>query len=209
MTKAEEKVLKPRNEPRQVRSKKRAQEIMEVTAQLLDKVGFDDLTTILITKEMGISVGSLYHYFPNKHAILHSIASSWLNEWDIVLEKISKINVEKMELRAVVNEFSTALLGVYKHQRGILPLVQAMYAVPELRDLDEQHDKTVVKVMSALFLRMGIEKSKQELARISTIFLEVTHAMLVIVLTQKGTTAKSTINDLNEFIYNLLSRYKS
>ena len=209
MSKAVDKILKPRSEPRQDRSIKRAQEIMDVTAKLLDRVGFDDLTTILITKEMGISVGSLYHYFPNKHAILHSIAENWLNDWDIVLAEISKISVEKMQLRAIVEAFTTALLGVYKHQQGVLPLVQAIYAVPELRDLDEQHDKIVIKFMSALFIRMEIRQSKSELARISTIFIEVTHAMLVMVLEQKGASAEKTLNDLNEFIYNLLSRYKT
>ncbi|MFT5452149.1 MAG: AcrR family transcriptional regulator [Enterobacterales bacterium] len=203
------KVLKPRREPRQGRSIKRAQEIMDVTARLLDRVGFDDLTTILITKEMGISVGSLYHYFPNKHAILHSLAESWLNDWDIVLSEISKITVEEMDLKTIVEKFSTALLGVYKQQRGVLPLVQAMYAVPELRDLDERHDKIVVKFMSAIFIRMGINQSKSELARISSVFIEVTHALLVMVLAQKGQSAERTLNDLNSFIYNLLNRYKS
>ena len=197
--------LKPRTEPRQDRSIKRAKEIMEVTAKLLDRVGFDDLTTILITKEMGISVGSLYHYFPSKHAILRSIAENWLSEWDEVLSQISDIDVESMTLEKICETLTQMLLGVYQQQRGVLPLVQAMYAVPELRDLDAQHDVIVVKCMSALFLRMGIKQSKSELARISSIFLEVSHTMLVMVLSQNGAKAKRTLNDLNKFIFVLLN----
>jgi len=46
-----------------------------------------------------------------------------------------------------------------------IPLVQAIYAAPELRVLDAKHDKVVVKYMLALFFRMGLNQSKNELAK--------------------------------------------
>ena len=104
--------LQPRRIPSQDRSIRRAKQIMDVTAKLLDRVGFDDLTTILITKELGISVGSLYHYFPNKHAILRSLAERWLKEWDITLAEISLIEVEKMDLESVVSTLSNRFLSL-------------------------------------------------------------------------------------------------
>ena len=73
MTDTKNKDLAPRSQRKQARSKQRAEEIMRATAALLDEVGFDDLTTILIAKDLGISVGSLYHYFPNKQSILDAI----------------------------------------------------------------------------------------------------------------------------------------
>ena len=58
--------LQRRRAPRQKRAQKRINEILEATARLLARVGLDDLTTVLIARELGISVGSVYHYFPNK-----------------------------------------------------------------------------------------------------------------------------------------------
>ncbi len=200
--------LQPRTAPKQIRSIMRAQQILDVTAQLLERVGFDDLTTILITKELGISVGSLYHYFPSKHAILRALAEKWLQDWDRVLDEISLFPVETMELKDIVSKLTDTLLAVYQQQKGILPLVQAMYAVPELRDLDEEHDKLTVFRMSVLFKRMGLTQSKKELARIADIYLELTHVLLVRILEREGQSAKRTLEDLNAITYNLLDSYK-
>ncbi len=65
--------IAPRTSPVQGRSKLRSKQIIDVTSELLERVGFDDLNTIVIAKEVGISIGSLYHYFPNKHAILYAM----------------------------------------------------------------------------------------------------------------------------------------
>ena len=69
--------LKPRTEPVQKRALERREAILRVTALLLEEVGQDDLTTILVAKRANISVGTLYHYFPNKYAILNALGEQW------------------------------------------------------------------------------------------------------------------------------------
>jgi AcrR family transcriptional regulator len=51
----------PRNQPVQKRAQERRNQILGVTADLLEEVGQDDLTTILVAKRAGVSVGTLYH----------------------------------------------------------------------------------------------------------------------------------------------------
>jgi len=203
----DEERLKPRRKPIQERSIKRAQEIMDVTAKILDRVGFDDLTTILITKELGISVGSLYHYFPNKHAILRSLAESWLKDWDIVLDEISLFNVEEIPLEDLVSKLTNRFKALYLQQKGILPLVHAMYAVPELRDLDAEHDRIVAKRMTEVFIRCGFKQPKTEINRIASIYLDITHSMLVKILQQRGIKAQRSLEDLNAICIALLKRH--
>jgi len=60
------------------RLRKQRDKILATTAELLKTVGLDDLTTILVAKKVGISVGTLYHYFPNKHAILYALSERWV-----------------------------------------------------------------------------------------------------------------------------------
>ena len=67
-----------RRTPVQARALKRREQILDTTAELLEKVGVDELTTILIAKSLKISVGSLYHYYPNKIAILYALSLRWL-----------------------------------------------------------------------------------------------------------------------------------
>lgn len=203
-----DKQLTPRRKPKQDRSVKRTQQIMDVTARLLDRVGFDDLTTILITKELGISVGSLYHYFPNKHAILYAIAENWLKEWDKILDELALLPVEEMELETVVAKINDTFLSVYREQRGMLPLIHAMYAVPELRELDEKHDESVTLRLSTFFRRMGLQQKDQELKRIAYFYLEIIHVILTSALEQNSEQTKLTLDDLNAVTCRLLERYK-
>ncbi|MCF6194285.1 MAG: TetR/AcrR family transcriptional regulator [Kangiellaceae bacterium] len=203
-----DKQLTPRRKPKQDRSVKRTQQIMDVTTRLLDRVGFDDLTTILITKELGISVGSLYHYFPNKHAILYTIAENWLKEWDKILVELAALPIEEMGLDTIVKTINKTFLKIYQEQRGILPLIHAIYAVPELRELDRKHDETVTLRLSRLFSRMGLNRKKQELKRIAYCYLEIAHATLTIILEQNNKQATRTLSDLDALSYCLLERYK-
>ncbi|MEN6473345.1 MAG: TetR/AcrR family transcriptional regulator [Syntrophaceae bacterium] len=67
MTKS--KRLIPLREPRQSRSRVTYDAILEATTQLLIERGYAATTTNHIAERAGISIGSLYQYFPNKEAI--------------------------------------------------------------------------------------------------------------------------------------------
>ena len=119
--------LSPRREPLQQRSLARAQQILDVTARLLDELGFDALTTILIAREMGISVGTLYHYFPNKHAIMYAMAEQWLREVERSLAEIDSWQLADLAPEQFVDRLIERQLAAYKARHGILHLVQAMF----------------------------------------------------------------------------------
>jgi AcrR family transcriptional regulator len=190
-----EKIANPR-QPMQQRSRERREEILKTTATLLERVGFDDLTTILIARELKISVGSLYHYFPNKQAILYALGEHWLAAYSAAVEEIARKKIENLDLTAFSDLCLKRLLRVYKEQKGILPLVQAMYAVPELRDLDDRHDEFVIAAMSEMFRRLGLNQGEPELQRRARLWLEMSHALLLSITDQKPARARRSLADL-------------
>lgn len=201
--------LQPRCAPLQKRSQQRIQQILDVTANLLDKVGLDDLTTILIAKEMGVSVGSLYHYFPNKHAILYALGEHWLAEITIVLSDVESWDLPALGCDGFVEQYTDAMLVVYRKQKGVLPLVQAMFAVPELRALDTQHDELMIAALIEIFQRLGSHEPKNELQRLGRAHLEFTHALLLVVASQRGQRGQRTLEDLKAIMRSFLQRYLS
>jgi AcrR family transcriptional regulator len=62
-----------RKEPSQARSKELVSAIYEATVRILPKVGSYNITTKKIAEMAGVSIGSLYQYFPNKEALLGSL----------------------------------------------------------------------------------------------------------------------------------------
>jgi AcrR family transcriptional regulator len=63
----------PRKRPRQARSRATVDSVLEATARVLVKHGFDGLTTNLVAETAGVSIGSLYQYFPNKAALVGAL----------------------------------------------------------------------------------------------------------------------------------------
>lgn len=62
--------LQPRKSPRQRRSAMVVESIYEAAARILEGSGLADLNTNAVAERAGVSVGSLYQYFPSKEAIL-------------------------------------------------------------------------------------------------------------------------------------------
>lgn len=199
--------VSPRSEPVQSRSIKRTQQILEVTSNLLETVGLNDLNTAIIAKEVGISVGSLYHYFPNKHAILYAMGKSWLDSIEDVLHDIQEWPIETLSLSDFINQVIDINLRTYRQQKAILRLVQAMFSVPELRELDERHDDMVISQMAKVFKRLGINKHIRERERIARHYLEVTHSSYLVVVNQNEQRASRTLYDLKLMLKCLLEHH--
>jgi AcrR family transcriptional regulator len=65
--------LRPRKTPVQERSTITVEAIAEATIQVLLAVGLDRLTTTRVAQRAGVSVGTLYQYYPNKQALLYAV----------------------------------------------------------------------------------------------------------------------------------------
>lgn len=65
--------LKPRKSASQERSRATVEALVEATARILVKEGFDKASTNRIAEVAGVSVGSLYQYFPSKEALVAAV----------------------------------------------------------------------------------------------------------------------------------------
>ena len=77
-----------RKQPKQSRSNDLVAAILEAALQVLAKEGAQRFTTIRVAEKAGVSVGSLYQYFPNKAAILFRLQSDEWRETTALLRKI-------------------------------------------------------------------------------------------------------------------------
>ena len=66
-------LTKPRKQASQERSRALVDTLVEATARILVKEGFDKASTNRIAEKAGVSVGSLYQYFPSKEALVAAV----------------------------------------------------------------------------------------------------------------------------------------
>ncbi|MGO9602758.1 MAG: TetR/AcrR family transcriptional regulator [Candidatus Binataceae bacterium] len=84
--------LEPRKTPVQARSAVTVEAIFEGTIQVLLEVGPDRLTTTRVADRAGVSVGTLYQYFPNKHSLLFAVVEQHLNQVASAVERACRGN---------------------------------------------------------------------------------------------------------------------
>ena len=74
---------RPRKTPRQARSLETVKAIVEAAARILEGEGADGFSTNAVAVRAGVSIGSLYQYFPDKEALLGSLIT---RETSLLLE---------------------------------------------------------------------------------------------------------------------------
>ena len=99
--------ISSRKQPKQIRSAGLVSTILEAAAQVLAKEGAPRFTTARVAEKAGVSIGSLYQYFPNKAAILFRLQSDeWRQTTELlrnILEDTGRPPLER--LRTLVHAF--------------------------------------------------------------------------------------------------------
>jgi AcrR family transcriptional regulator len=83
-------VLEPRKLPVQARSAASVDAILEAAIQVLAGVGKEALTTTRVAIRAGVSVGTLYQYFPNRSALLQAALKRHLDEVTEAVERVCR-----------------------------------------------------------------------------------------------------------------------
>ena len=101
-------LLEPRKKPVQARSTASVKAILEATIQVLLKGGKERLTTTRVALRAGVSVGTLYQYFPNKSSLLQAALKRHLDEVTDAVELVCK-----EQKGATLQQMGTALITVF------------------------------------------------------------------------------------------------
>lgn len=99
--------LSSRKQPQQARSAELVRTILEAAVQVLAQEGAHRFTTIRVAARAGVSVGSLYQYFPNKAAILFRLQSDeWRQTSDLLRSILADTSQPPLErVRTLVHAF--------------------------------------------------------------------------------------------------------
>ena len=112
-----EKRLRPRKSPRQARSLETRARILDSARRVFGRHGYAAGTTNRIADEAGISVGSLYQYYPNKDAILAALVRDHIEEG--TRELLAATARAGSDLESLVQSAVTALVEVHAADRKL------------------------------------------------------------------------------------------
>lgn len=128
--------LEPKKLPIQPRAKATVTAMLDAAAQILEREGYDSITTNHVADAAGVSIGSLYEYFPNKQSI---IAAALARELQDIADEVNA------SLRTALALLDQPRGGIDHWMRGMMTSLEkrgrllrvAMREVPFFWDIPE------------------------------------------------------------------------
>jgi AcrR family transcriptional regulator len=141
--------ISSRKQPQQTRSAELVAAILKAAAHVLAKEGAQRFTTVRVAERAGVSVGSLYQYFPNKAAILFRLQSDeWRQTTELlrgILEDGTRPPLER--LRSLVHAFIRSECDEAQMRVALNDAAPLYRDAPEAREARAAGERTVREFM--------------------------------------------------------------
>jgi AcrR family transcriptional regulator len=140
----------PRKRPRQARSANTVDTIIEAAARILEAEAHSGFSTNAVAQKAGVSIGTLYQYFPNKEAILGALlvreTAQLLSHAEVALEQPSAEEALSILISAAIeHQFKRPKLArILDFEEGHLPFDAAT------RKLNDNVTAVVLKIIERL-----------------------------------------------------------
>lgn len=170
---------KPRRVPVQARSRERVDRILDAAAQLLTEQGYNAVKTNHIAKRAGISIGSIYQFFPNRFAIFHALAVRYLDRVADVLSEHIGPEATAGPWRVALDRVLDILAEMWRSDEAFHAVWMAIQNTPELRESDEHYADIFVNDILVHFLRRATHlEDTQRLKTIAAVIFASSQCIL-------------------------------
>lgn len=152
----------PRKSPRQERSRQTVEAILAATAHILAAKGYEQASTNAIADRAGVSIGSLYQYFPNKESLVTAVIEQ-VYESDKALIEASLSKHRDKSFEKVVTATVDALLTAFSKNPRLRKVI--FYETPQTRQMDQLHGTKdyVAELLGEYLERRGLVHERANL----------------------------------------------
>jgi AcrR family transcriptional regulator len=183
MTIAQRKRLEPRKKPRQTRSRETVDVILAAAARVFAASGYAATTTNHIARRAGVSIGSLYEYFPSKDAILVALTERHVDEAEQELGALLRaLDASPPPLDVLVDRMVRAMVGLHARDPGLHRVLFEQAPLPaRLRDRVAGLERAMAGEVARLLTAHGFgAEDAATAARMGVEVLEaLTHRLVV------------------------------
>ncbi len=167
------KKLEVRKGPKQERSQRMVENILQSTRELLHESrgsASKKITTTQIARKAGISVGSLYQYFPSTESILFELFKEMTVQTRAVLEEFSQEQWLSLPREEFIVALNRAVLGVESDADLTLDIINCTRVYPALAAAEKDYADYCAGKLAHFMQHYG---SKWPLAKLKRLGLHV------------------------------------
>jgi AcrR family transcriptional regulator len=144
----------PRRLPTQQRSRERVERMLDIATALIAEAGSDALRMSEVAEKAGVSIGSLYQYFPDKAAIIRTLAERYNAQGRACvtaeLAKVGKIG----DLPAALERVTDGYYAMFIAEPVMLDIWSGTQADKTLQEMDAEDGRAHAAMLSEVLARL-------------------------------------------------------
>ena len=150
----EQPVEPTRRNPTQQRSRERQERILAVATDLIATKGSDQLKMSEIAERCGISIGSLYQYFPDKSSVIQTLAERYNADCRCCIEQALESVVDVAGLQAAFSDLLDQYYEIVLATPAMRDIWCGMQADKQLLALELQESRGAGDLLAEAMLRV-------------------------------------------------------
>lgn len=204
MTEARRTATEPRRKPKQERSRERIDAILSTTMRLIGEKGIDAVTMKEVGALAGGPIATVYHYFPNKSAILAMLYERFSEVSRARLTDIIADIREAKDVVAAADQLLDDYLGRVAGDPAIQDLQNAIQADKALKNLDIAETRHQARMFCDHVIAL-IEPGKHEqFERMVLLIFQLAGGVVRLALAEGEMESRRTIEDYRSIIHTQL-----
>jgi AcrR family transcriptional regulator len=189
--------LSPRKRPSQSRSAVTVKAILDATARILVERGYAATSTNAVAERAGVSVGSLYQYFPNKDALIAALHTRHIEQMKAVIER-ALARAMDVDLDTGLTELIEGAVEAHRVEADLHRVLEQQLAGLDVVAAHDQFDTVLEDRIVALLARHRDRITVSDLRLAAFMLNHSTHALIhtVVVQRPRGVSLKAATAEI-------------
>ncbi len=195
-----------RRTPSQRRSRERVERILNCATALIAQNGSDAMRMSDVAEMAGISIGSLYQYFPDKSAIIRTLAERYNAQSRACIQE-GLANVRTMsELREAFASLIDTYYGIFLAEPVMRDIWSATQADKSLRDMELAESQANGTVLAEALMRLQPDAEREELAASALLIMYLGEATMRLAISVDRAKGDAIVAAYKHMVLSELSR---
>lgn len=170
-----------RHRPQQTRSQERVDLILDTAARLIAEIGYETVTTNAIAERAGISIGSLYRYFPDKDAILRGLSVRHLEQVREIYDRVFTEDIAYLPLKVVIDRIVDPFIELQVMCPAFKQILLGSDVSADIAAASEEMDEEFIERIALVLQQMVPEMDEQRTRLVAMVCKAEVKALLSLI----------------------------
>lgn len=184
----------------------RVQRMLDCCADLLDEVGYDNLSTTRIAERAGVAIGSVYQFFPDKKAITQALGLRFLDQFSSrVTERLADASFTHwtVAVDTIIDEY----IDMHRNVSGFRSLHFGDIVDPRLLNGGSDNNRVISVRLRRIIVSVTGIPDDDELDRAIHVAVEATDAVLKLAFRDNPDGDPALVYEAKRLVSSYLSHF--